>query len=415
MKAKSRSHHRQQGVALVIFAIGLVVIIGIAGFALELSHAMLDDARIQNGMDACALSGAKELMEETGNGAEKRTAALAAAQETFTEFMDDHDSKLAALAWGDIEVTFSETLKGTFSTTEDSPRYVRCEAADYSISTRLTRVFGIGTLGLHVSAVAGPVFIDNCNPAPLLVCGNPDDDCEFGDEDGSCYGFNVYQEDNEDYVEEKCYLKACPPNKQCDDLDNGKVCGLEKGAPTGGGNPVADVSPGNFELLDFTCVSGKTGTPCIKEAFTEGGGVIEGGCPADGSKVTTKPGNTVSVIDAFNDIFAGLPGGDSNSTEPLLYSDYSNNIPTAGNGRRVLGVVIGDCTDGDIKPGKTEVPVLTVGCFFATDMAVKGGGTPVIWGQFIDQCQGTGPITKTPDVFDIFKIVLYKDYQGPDS
>ena len=415
MMTQNTSHKRQQGIALVIFAIGMVVIIGIAGLALDLSAAMLDDARIQNGMDACALSGAKALMEETGDGTEKRTAAIAAIDETFNEFDKDHKDKLEDLGRGDITVQFSETLKGTFSATEDSPRYVRCEVDNYSISTKLASILGIDDLGLNVSAVAGPVFIDNCNPAPLLVCGNPDDDCEFGDEDGSCYGFNVYNEDDENYVEEKCYLKACPPGSKCDDLENGEVCGYEKGAPTGGGSPVADVSPGNFELLDFTCVSGKKGTPCIKEAFEEGGGVIEGGCPTDGSLVTTKPGNTVSVIDSFNTIFDGLPGGDSNSTEPLYYSDYSNDIPTAGNGRRVLGVVIGDCTDPIIKPGKTEVPVLTVGCFFATDKGVKGGGTPVIWGQFTEQCAGTGPITKTPTVFDIFKIVLYKDYQGPDS
>jgi hypothetical protein len=285
----------------------------------------------------------------------------------------------------------------------------------YSINTWLARVLNIDTLGLNVSAVAGPVFIDNCNPAPLLVCGNPEDDCEHGDTDGSCYGFDYYREDDDEYVEDKCYLKACPPGKKCSDLANGKNCGYEKGAPTGGGSQVADVSPGNFELLDFTCTSGKKGTPCIKEAFKQGGGVIAGGCPTDGSLVTTKPGNTASVIDAFNTIFDGLPGGDSNSSEPLFYSDYSNNIPTQGNGRRVLGVVIGDCTSPIIKPGKTEVPVLTVGCFFATDKAVKGGGTPVIWGQFIEKCAGTGPITKTPTVFDIFKIVLYKDKQGPDS
>ena len=153
----------------------------------------------------------------------------------------------------------------------------------------------------------------------------------------------------------------------------------------------------------------------MKEALVEGGGAIVGGCPKDGSYVTTKPGNTATVIDAFNTIFDGLPGGDSNSTEPLFYSDYNNSIPTPGNNRRVLGVVIADCTDEDIKPGKTDVRVLTTGCFFATDRAVKGGGTPVIWGQFIEKCGGTGPITITPDVFDTFKIVLYKDYESPDS
>ncbi len=156
MKTRNTLRHRQQGIALVVFAIGLVVIIGIAGLALDLSRVMLDDARIQNGMDACALSGAKALMEEEGDGTEKRTAALAAIDETFAEYDKDHKDKLADLARGDIQVTFSETLKGTFSATEDSPRYVRCEVDNYSISTRLVRILGIENLGLNVSAVAGP-------------------------------------------------------------------------------------------------------------------------------------------------------------------------------------------------------------------------------------------------------------------
>ncbi len=231
---------------------------------------------------------------------------------------------------------------------------------------------------------------------------------------GAVTDSDVFKEDDPDYVEEKCYLKACPPGSKCDDLSNGEVCGTQKGEPTGGGSPVADVSAGNFELLDFTCLSGKKGVPCIKETFTQGGTAIEGGCPTDGSLVTTEPGNAATVIDAFNTIFDG-PNPDTNATDPLYYSDYSEAIPTEGNGRRVLGVVIADCSSPIIKPGKTEVPVLTVGCFFATERGIKGGGTQVIWGQFIETCAGTGPITKTPDVFDIYKIVLYKDYQGPDS
>jgi len=78
MKTQNTLRHRQQGIALVLFAIGLVVIIGIAGMALDLGRVMLDDTRIQNAMDACALSGAKVAMETSG-GAQSKIDALTKA------------------------------------------------------------------------------------------------------------------------------------------------------------------------------------------------------------------------------------------------------------------------------------------------------------------------------------------------
>ena len=119
MKSQNTLRHRQQGIALVIFAIGLVVIIGIAGLALDLSHAMLDDARLQNAMDACALSGAQVLMDTEGDTGEASIAAIA----TF-------DKNLAGLKPGYTPaVDFSDTLED-FGTSALSPRYVRCEVGD---------------------------------------------------------------------------------------------------------------------------------------------------------------------------------------------------------------------------------------------------------------------------------------------
>ena len=412
MKARSRLPHRQKGIALVLFAASLAVLIGVAGLALDLSHVMLNDSRLQNAMDACALSGARVMMDTKGNASAKISAATSAAKNTF---MENANHGLSKINQSDISVVFSDTLEN-FGASVTTPRYISCSVGNYSVTTSLVRIFGIDDLGLDVTAVAGVIPITNCNPAPLLVCGIPDEKCEFGSD--TCYGFNVYKEDkngNPTSPEEKCYLKSCPPGANCSDMGPvGESCGAQAGAPTGGGSQVADVSAGNFQLLDYTCASGKKGVPCIKEAFEEGGGAIVGGCPEDGSIVTSEPGNVASVIKSFNSIFDG-PNIDTNPTEPLFFSDYNNGRPTKGNGRRELGVVIGDCSDPMVKPGKTPVPVLTVGCFFATDRGVMTGGKQLIWGQFIGQCSGSGNITKTPNAFDTFKIVLYKDHGGPDS
>ena len=411
MKTQIRLRHRQQGIALVIFASSMVLLIGIAGLALDVGHVMLEDSRMQNAMDACALSGADVMMKAPGDASAKMAAARTAAKNTLLE---NRGTALASVGLNDITVEFSETLEGAFSSAVTDPRYIRCTVDNFSISTQLVRVFGINNLGLNVTAVAGAIPISTCNPAPLMVCGDTTDTCDAGDD--SCYGFNVYKEDangNPTQPEEKCYLKDCPPNQQCGDLEPevGESCGAQAGGPTGGGE--SDLSAGNFQFLDMVCESGKTGKNCIKEAFEQGGGVIPGGCPDDGTLVTSEPGNAASIITSFNSIFIGS-NADTNAIQPSLYSQYRDGNPD-GNGRRELGVVIADCTSPIVQPGKTDVPVLTVGCFFATDQAVKEGGTPVIWGQFIGQCSGNGDITMTPDAFDTYKIVLYKDHGGPDS
>ena len=134
------------------------------------------------------------------------------------------------------------------------------------------------------------------------------------------------------------------------------------------------------------------------------------------------PGGSTKLVKAFNTMFTGptnqfsdaLPA--DSDTKPGFYSAYE------GNGRRVMGVVIAEPyidEDGkqtcDDKGGTHPVTVLTVGCFFATRPAEEKGSEGSIWGQFLGECSGDGSIEETPDAFDFYKIVLYKDYQAPDS
>jgi hypothetical protein len=411
MKIQLMPPRRQQGIALVIFAIGLVAIIGIAGLALDLSYAMLNDARLQNAMDACALSGAQVLMDT-----EDTTLASDAAKATFDKNLGGLDQD----DWADVVVDFSDTLE-PFN--PGGSRYARCEVGDYSITTRLAKILGIGQLGLSVTAVAGPIPITNCNVAPLMVCGDTNETCDFGDD--YCYGFTVYKENeqgNPTTPEEKCYLKACAPGKPCAQQPPvGENCGAQAGAPLGGGS--GDPGPGNFQFLDMECTSGKSGKNCIKQVFEEGGSALINSCVNDGGVVVSETGNAVSTIPSFNTMFDG-PNADT-VTGDMLYSNYIDAgglKADGGNERRVLPIVIADCETPPDAPGckgkfagKSCYTVMTTGCFFATEKAVKKGNESEIWGEFIGRCAGTGNLTTTPNAFDIHKIVLYKDYQGPDS
>jgi hypothetical protein len=52
---------RQRGIAMVLFSVGLVVIMAMAGLALDMGHAYVNKTRLQNAIDAAALSGASAL------------------------------------------------------------------------------------------------------------------------------------------------------------------------------------------------------------------------------------------------------------------------------------------------------------------------------------------------------------------
>jgi hypothetical protein len=424
MKTQNTLRHRQQGIALVIFAIGLVVIIGIAGLALDLGSTMLDDARLQNAMDACALTGAQVLVDTEGD----TTEASDEAKRTFDknlQHLDDDD-------WSDVAVEFSDTLEPFNKDSYSSPRYVRCAVRDYSYKSRLAKILGIENLGLNVTAVAGLVPETLCNPAPLMVCGDTNDDCEpceDNEEPCTCYGFEVYKKDSSDQKE--CYLKACPPGKPCSEtfqVATSDYCGAQVDDPFGGGK--GDPGPGNFQYLDMECDSGKTGKNCIGEVFRGGGGVLVNGCAADDSGVVSEPGNAPNLIRKdFNTIFDG-PNADPVNDYPMTYSQYVDakglDVEGGESPRRVLGVVIADCdtpptpeacesNDKKKLTGKACYRVMTTGCFFVTQPGLEQGGESLVLGQFIGQCSGEGEMSKKLNAFDIYKIVLHKDHLGPDS
>lgn len=57
-----KSGYRQKGAVLPLLAIGMLAILGVAGLAIDTGHAHLNKSRLQNALDAAALSGARTLM-----------------------------------------------------------------------------------------------------------------------------------------------------------------------------------------------------------------------------------------------------------------------------------------------------------------------------------------------------------------
>jgi len=424
------SKGKQKGAVLALFVISMVVLIAMAGLALDVSHAYVDKTRLQNAVDAAALSGALTLMN-THNETTAETDALA----TFNADLEaEFGSSLTP------EVRFSDSLSSWSGHAAAGPdpdsRFVQVSLLDrggtdntFQMTAWLTRILGWNTLPVGVSATAGPIRAAPCRLEPLIACGDPDAPCT--DPESTCYGFDrtQYTGGSGENPPEECYLKGCPGSSSCNDssdLDGG--CGVQSGGPVGTAG--GDIGPGNFYTAKLDC----SGANCLRDAFKD---TSTYSCADLGGKVITEPGNMVGpMTQAYNTKFGDF-NGPVNSTEwppdtittetyaggTLFYDDYSNPALQGALGhstnnnavddKRVMNIIIADCSGKN--NGRADLDVLTIGCFFGTKKITGGGSDIVVFGQFVSgKACGGDSITLDPTL-DTFKIVLYKDPDTDDS
>lgn len=397
MKVLAGKRGRQRGAALILFVAGMIVIIGMAGLALDLGHAYLNKTRLQNVLDAAALSGAKAL-DATHDAVQAADAALA----TFNMQLNGElkDAGLVPV------IQFSDTLV-PFIPGGSDPKYVRVKVATFPMTVWFARVLpGIGaTQTIGGSAVAGPSpplgtepGSEVCDIAPMVACADPTDtDCS----DGSCYGYQMN-------AETETVLKT-------------------------GSHDDWDVGPGNFQLVTLDC---GTGGACVRQNMAGG----YGGCVEPSGNVTTEPGNTVGpVAQGLNTrfgIYHGPVTADQYPPDVLVTPltedpdywwdkyqeelqtklpneyDFPGGVPE----RRVIAIPFGNCTG--TTNGRGTVEVLGLGCFFLTQPAEQNGFQR-IYGQFIGSCNAEGQIAEDPEPNPggaiLYKIILYKDPDSGDS
>lgn len=397
--------NRERGVVLVLFSIGMLAIIAMAGLALDMGHAFLNKTRLQNALDAGALSGARTLLYGGAGVVSSQAAALA----TFNHYLTGEMGAASPALVPNFE--FSATLIPFVPGANDATaKFIRLSVPNFSMSLWLARVLpGVGNvLAIGGSAVAGPSAPlgsapggEVCDIAPFVVCagqqpgGGYDTDCS----DGSCFGYALG-------ASQEIVLK------------------------TGSGNNNWDVGPGNFQLIELNCGPGAS---CVRDNMA---GAYPG-CVINGGTVTTKPGNSVGpVAQGFNTRFGIYQGGMRASDFPpdavtfssgsFWHNDYLarlkngpyNYTPVEQGGtgvpmRRVLAVVFGNCTG--TTNGRGAVPVVGIGCYFMTRPAQQGGQQQV-YGQLINSCRASGDAAENPGTSTgAYEIVLYKNPDAGDN
>lgn len=403
---------KQQGSVLVLVVVGLVAMLGMVGLALDSGHAMLSKARLQNAVDAAALSAAKEL-DLTDDMIRARGAAL----QTFGANGSAAGNGELGDAYTDgtiqLEIQFSTTLNPFVPGTIPA-EYVRVRARNFRLPVWFATIVGATEKVVAATAVAGPSPTINiaCNIAPMMVCGDP---------------------------------AAGPP-----------FWGYDPGTPdvlktsTSG----SEVGPGNFQLIRL---GDDVGAADLRLSMA---GNYDG-CAAAGDSVQTEPGNTVGpVVQGLNTRFGTYTGpmagtestfppdvitdqpspplsydGDTDTiyqgTETITvaedlgygHADYLDDIlgqnfdwplPTGEYRRREVAIPIGDCST--TTNGAGDVPVLGFGCFFLLQEAVQQGNESQVFGQFIEDCNAGGVPGPAPgDAPGLYIIQLYKDPASPDA
>ncbi|WP_223545500.1 TadE/TadG family type IV pilus assembly protein [Pseudomonas sp. A-B-19] len=419
---------RQEGSVSVMMVIALAAMAMMAALALDGGHMMLNKTRLQNAVDAAALSGAKTLSQVEG-GVNSASATRTAALNTLTQNANaTGNNELATAVGGNAGafavVELASSVYGPFSYPGPADaKYVRVSVPSYNLTGffwNFAQTFGPGGLGakaVAAIATAGPSPTNPCDLSPLMVCGDP---TQYNPGTGMFWGF------------------------QFGDLQVLKTA-------SGTSSPIG---PGNFQLLDFG-----SGGSQVREDLAGGGKE----CRDVGDNVQTAPGNTAGpTSQGLNTRFGIYNGGQisasayppdlvttssnpaitDNGTGPtyqgqavtssngnltaggnaiLDYNDWRASVAACvaggsgcqGNGvfeRRMLKVVVGNCTGK--QGGSTSIPVLGFGCYFVVQPVNGGGGDAQIFGQFVKECEGdnvAGPSPSTstgPQIIQLYKTYL---------
>jgi hypothetical protein len=428
IKSKNKSIRRplayQSGNVLVLFVISLLVLIIMASLALDGGHLLLNKGRLQNLVDAAALHAAKEI----DLGATQADASAAAisllklnlAHTDQSELaraidLDDTDENSTAI----LTIEYSEFPDPfTVAGIGDNAAYVKISLKQLSLNNFLANIFSFNKR-VSATAMAGPsTAINNCftNLVPMMVCGSSDTSpfglihnelymLKIGSKAKSALGAGNFQlirlENNSGGADirtamagEENIVKTCFSTG----VDNASV-------PTEAGGKVGPVAQGLNTRM------GMWNGPVNSIDHPRDENICQGpkiNINNDGSLVAEDVLNAYRATTYFTD---NADMADKSCTSPLTGNiRHTNAMP----GRRIMNVVIGDCTGN--KNRANNIDFLGVACFFLTQSVEQKGKESYVIGEFLFDCPGGGDASlESEDNPGPYKMVLYHVPGSKDS
>lgn len=403
---------KQRGVVVVAVAIALPVLLLIMGMALDFGHVFVNKTRLQNALDATALSAAIAVNRDVTHNT---TDANIAGRATFDRFKTaSGNDELAGLNAGSLVFDYSRTLQ-PFSPGTTPPAFVRVTSTNMlNVTPVLIRILAqfSGDMPIPAIATAGAVG-QNCSLVPFVMCAmmapldtNCDDDT-----------IKMVKEDPLDPKSKDIAVLGADGINDCYGYNIGQIRSLTQ-APDCKGNTKTDptecatsLESGNFNLLNL---DGSQGGKDIRDTLQGTTNIC-----LQGNTLDTKPGWTWGNIkkgidDRFQSDTQQVEYPLPNNYSPSSYTQYATG--GLGNNRRVLGVPIGDCTG--VNNGHTTIPKVGTACVFLTEKAIQGPGPiKAINVEFTGKsCEQQGVFDPNNPVLNgPYKIVLFKSPGSGDS
>jgi len=444
------SPRRQRGAVIVLTAIAMLVLLGVAAMSLDGGHMILNNARLQNIVDAAALEGAHVL---SNNGTSQEAADAAEAlllanaldlgyQEINAEIGGGSANIEADIDFNDTLVPFPQHANHASST---SYTFIRVTVNNLPLRPWFMQIFGLSK-GVSVSAVSAAVHDVDCDIVPVVLCAaNPADPFGLGGYvDGQLATLKLAAGDDKDLGPGNFRLLKLrggngPPNVMIN------LAGSFSGCPdefdTKPGNNVGPVVKGiNSRFYDPT--KPPLAKPKAEELYqadhfdnSDFTPSFPGDFPGDSDDDPALSYNKATNIIEWTD-----PDGDIHPLDPTLAPKCSDN--TVGDfdqycfgdddsifsrsnyraeyakdndweldegrfERRIIGVPVATC-EGDTG-GSVPAEVIGLGCFFLMQPAIPKGPDAHIFGEFIEEC------SEFPFPESGAEIVLYKDPLKTDS
>lgn len=157
---------RQRGAVALLFGLTVVVLLAAGGLVLDLGHLYVLKSELQNGADAAALAGAKEINMTTAGINNAASKAIAFAGRNKFNFASD-------LTITNADLSFSDSPDGPWVTVGEAAAapngksFIRVNTGNKTVNTYLMGVAGIPTMATSGLAVAGRFVVDI---TPIGVC-----------------------------------------------------------------------------------------------------------------------------------------------------------------------------------------------------------------------------------------------------
>lgn len=414
---------KQSGLVVILFTLSLVVLLGFAALAVDLSHLVLNKSRVQNGVDSAALS-ASVAIENGGDLSDAAEAAIETIELMASSSGNDElnissqsitPSEVSGAQGAQYRATYSDgTYINVFfsndptefsnqSIDDGKDIYTRISVENHTLDSFLIQIFGLSK-SVSASAVSGrsSTLVATSNIAPIGVCDQSGtSSAPWGYSTGTKYQIAGKTTASDKDKDKECKNWKCEGNNE-DDSD-----------PNGG-----DIGSGNFNYLSLDGYGKGNNYEGLKGAM--GGNPPTGDLTESepgrywvGRTILTKPGANNSINEAVNTRFedtAGYPASDGVKDEDIDYQEYLTR--DNHNGRRLITVPVLDCSG--VNNGRDDVTIVGFACFFITNKYVKQGSaenSKIVFGEFFTEgCtvpNGGGGLS--PSDTGPYKIQLYRD------